>query len=173
MSTFHTIADRIATNVQEVLKRFDEVGEEDPWINLPGEYRVNYLSEVIALASTLALCAPDDEETCRKLVHGAAHHGETRLEQGLPDSIIFREVYLVRESVWSYIRQMDDTDTELATEAILRIDMALSLASKASLRGYHRPAFQARGSWPQAIDGLVDEWNPPPPVADVMQSSAS
>lgn len=166
MHAFYKIAESIAGNVPAVLERFDSVTEQDPWTHLPGDYRVNYLGEVIAMASRLALSAPDDAELCRELLRGAAHHGHTRLEHGLSDSIIFREVYLVRESIWGYIQENYPDEGETAAEAIIRIDAALSLASKASLRGYYRAAFEARGTWPQVIEQMTSEWNVPPALPE-------
>lgn len=127
---------------------------------------------MVSTATTLALLAPHDRELCRTLLHRAAAHGEMRLEQGLPDALLFQELYLARESLWTYIKEHDPDYGGLRSEAILRIDMALSLAAKASLRGYHRPAFEARGEWPQVIDQLLEEWAPPPSLKELVQTLA-
>ena len=169
MRAFETICERVTEHVPQLLRRFTDVTEQEPWIHLPADYRVNFLAEVVSMATRLALRSPDDEELCRRLVHGAARHGENRLEQGLPDAIIFQELYLVREALWLHIKESSgDLESGLAAEAIVRIDMALSIASKASLRGYHRPAFEKRGDWPQMIDQLLDEWAPPPPLGELV-----
>lgn len=169
MDAFRTISDSVTEHIPEVLQQFDTVTEQEPWINLPAGYRTNYLGGVIAMATSLALLRPGDAELCEKMLYLAAHHGETRLEQGLSDSIIFQELYLIRESLWTYIKQFHEQHSGLRAEAIVRIDMALSLAAKASLRGYHRPAFEKRGEWPKVVDRLVREWAPPPPLEDLLE----
>lgn len=169
MNTFEKISGSITEHIPEVLQRFNVVTEQDPWIHLPADYRVNCLGEVIEMAATLALRAPGDRTLCTRMLHSAADHGQTRLKQGLPDSILFRELYMVRESLWSYMKEEHAEDSAMVAEAIVRVDTVLSLASKASLRGYHRPTFEERGTWPKVIDELVGEWNPPPPVHEILK----
>lgn len=169
MQTFAEIAESITEHVPRVLEQFGTVTRQEPWIHLPQGYRANYLGDVISLSTTLALQSPHDEELCRQLLHRAADHGQTRLGQGLSDSVLFQELYLARESLWTYV--MDQHGAEgggLVSEAIIRIDMALSLAAKAALRGYHRPAFEERGTWPGVIDQLCGEWRPPPTLDDLV-----
>jgi hypothetical protein len=165
--TFREICERVGGDVPGVLRRFEATTRQEPWIHLPEGYRSEHLGEVIALACQLALQRPQDEEVCRQLLHTAARHGESRLHQGLPDSLLFQELYLARESLWVYLREQYGRGSQLVAEAVLRVDTALSLASKAAIRGYHRPAFEARGQWPSTIDLLVGEWFPPPPLEEL------
>lgn len=164
MDTVRDVTESVTEHIPEVLRHFDAVTRDEPWIHLPADYRSGNLGEVIRLCCLLALRSPGDRELCKTLLHTAAAHGEDRLEQGLPDSFLFQELYLARESIWTYIIEHHDRRSGLVAEAILRIDMTLSLASKAALRGYHRPAFTRRGEWPRVIDDLVGEWRPPPPI---------
>jgi hypothetical protein len=164
MDTIRLVSESITEHIPDVLRHFDLVTAQEPWIHLPSDYRAGAIGEVIRLACLLALQAPGDQALCRRLLDAAARHGEDRLEQGLPDSFLFQELYLARESIWNYIVEKHDRRSGMVAEAILRIDMALSLAAKASLRGYHKPAFVRRGSWPGVVDELLSEWRPPPPV---------
>ncbi len=164
MDTIHGVSESITGHIPEVLGHFAIVTEQEPWIHLPRDYQTGRLGEMIRLCCLLALEAPHDLDLCRALLHSAASHGEDRLERGLPDSFLFQELYVARESIWTYIIRHHDRRSGLVAEAILRIDMTLSLASKAALRGYHRPSFVRRGDWPRVIDELVSEWRPPPPV---------
>jgi hypothetical protein len=164
MDTIDRVSQSITEHIPDVLSHFAAVTEQEPWIHLPRDYQSGRLGEMIRFCCLLALEAPQDRDLCRAMLHAASSHGEDRLERGLPDSFVFQELYVARESIWTYIIQHHDRRSGLVAEAILRIDMSLSLASKAALRGYHRPAFERRGTWPGVIDELVGEWRPPPPV---------
>lgn len=164
MSVLHEIRDGIRGNTEAILQQFDAVIEQEPWIHLPRGYRFNFLEELIQLVAELALSSGADQEVCRRMLHAAARHGESRLKQAFPDAVVYQEFYLLRQAIWSYIRRYHDGGTQLAFEAIVRIDTALSLAAKASLRGFHRPVFEQRGTWPQTLDDLAAEWEPLPAV---------
>jgi len=159
MHVFNELQEGIAGSAREILGHLDEVTEEDPWIHLPRDYSINHLADVVEPMTTLALTRSGDRELCRRMLHIAAAHGEKRLEQGYPDSLIFQEFPMLRQSIWRYIRRFHDDNTGAhAFEAMVRIDAALALATKASLRGFHRPTFEARGRWPDTIDELATEW---------------
>jgi hypothetical protein len=96
------------------------------------------------------------------MLHVAARHGETRLKQGFTEAILFEELYLLRQAIWRYIRDRQDRPASLASEAIIRIDAILSLAGKASLRGFHQPTYVKRGEWPKAVDDPISDWRAPP-----------
>lgn len=164
MGTLKTTREEITEHIPEVLRQFNAATEQEPWIHLPPDYRVVFLGELMAFAADLALGDTADAELCRRMLHTAVRHGEARLSQGFPDSLIYHEYHLLRQAFRSYLREHHDAGDLLVSEAIIRVDAALSLASKGSLRGYHRSAFQERGRWPQAIEELVGEWRPLPPV---------
>ena len=163
MTELARICGTITENVPGVFRHFGVVIDREPWSLLRPDSRVGFLGELIVTAATLALRAPEDEVLCGRLVRCAARHGEERLRQGLPDSSLFQEIYMVRDSLWSFLRDEHPTELGLAAEAIIRVDMALTLAAKASIRGYHRAAFEQRGGWPSVLDELAAEWDPPPP----------
>lgn len=165
MHRFTELQEGIAGSVREILGHLDAVTEEDPWIHLPRDYRLNHLADVVEPMTTLALTRSADAELCRDMLHLAAARGEKRLEQGYPDSLIFQEFPMLRQALWRYIRRFHDGNHDPRSfEAMVRIDAALALATKASLRGFHRPVFEARGRWPETIDELATEWKPLPDV---------
>jgi hypothetical protein len=167
MTDFRRISKEICGSIPAILQTFHEVTEQEPWAHLPADYRANLLGDIVARAAVLALDRPEDDALCRDLLDRGAEHGESRLEDGFPDSVIFQEIYLVREALWVWMRDRFADASEVASEAVVRVDLALSLAAKASLRGYHRPAFEKRGDWPGTIHRLATEWMPPPPIGDL------
>jgi len=171
MHALHGIAEDILAHLPDVVRHFEAVTQQEPWIHLPREYRSNFLSDVIALASRLAILGPSDPKLLDGMLECASRHGEQRLEQGFSDAMLFQELYLAREAVWTFLKSRHANETVLVSEAIVRIDMALSLAAKASLRGYHRPAFASQGRWPAVIHELGAEWSPPPSLTDLERPS--
>lgn len=145
MGALETTREDVTEFIPEILRQFNNATEQEPWIHLPADYRVIFLGELLALAVDLALAGAAGAELCRRLLHTAVRHGETRLSQGFPDSLIYQEYYLLRKAIRSHLREQNATGDLLASETIIRIDAALSLATKASLRGYHRTLLQEYG----------------------------
>lgn len=165
MSTLAEIRTGIQEQIPEILRRFRVIiEEEEPWMLLPEGSRVDHFGELTFQLSEVALRPERDEEHIRQMLHTAARHGESRLTHGFPEALVFREHYLLRGALWAHVREEHGRDDPLAFEAIARIDAALSLSGKASIRGFHRPTYEAQGSWPDCIDDLVKDWQTLPPV---------
>lgn len=162
MEPFREIHESITSNVPEILRQFDSLTGEEPWIMLPREYRTDELGQVLARAADLSLESPGDPEACLRMLRSAAQHGEQRLKQGFSELLLFQEHHLLWQSTWNYV-QHRFSGTRIAMNAVMRIDTALALASKASLRGYHRPMYEELGRWPEIVDKLASEWRPPAP----------
>lgn len=156
--TFRNIREGIQTSIETILKNFHELSDSEPWIKLPQDFRYDRLGEVAVAASDLALGSTGERSLCRKVIEEGAAHGQQRLTHGFPDSLLFQESYLLRKAIWLYIRDRHEEDSKLLAEAIVRIDSALSLAIRASMRGYHRPAYEHLGQWENAFDDLMEEW---------------
>lgn len=164
MATFQKIAREVKENAPQILALFDEVTQEEPWIHLPQGYKTETLAGIIRHVVDLSLLDPGNPERCRTLLYTGAHHGRTRQTQAFSDTFLLQEMYLLRQSIWAFVRRCDAAHTPLTFEAILRIDMALSLTTKAALRGYHHDHFESRGQWPGTLEDLTSDWRAPPPV---------
>ena len=70
----------------------------------------------------------------RDLIRVAIQHGRERRADGFTEEMLFREYHLLRRGLWSELKQ---TNPELASETIIRIDAEISMATCASLRGFH------------------------------------
>lgn len=161
MSSFHDVSMIVCSRVPQLIHDIDKFSLTEPWSGLASDDRANSLPEVAEHACALALRGGRGQRRCARLLESAAHHGLTRRQQGLPESIIFEEIALVREAIWADIQARFGRESRLAAEIILRIDMALTLASQASLRGYFRDEFESRGLWPEVLAELAAAWHPP------------
>ena len=105
-----------------------------------------------------ALCAPNDSaayaDAVRTLVRLAARHGALSRMRSLDRDALFTEYDVLREAVWRHVRPLAVTES---AGVIVRVDDMLSIATRASLQGYHRPELEASGRWAGAIEALVQE----------------
>jgi hypothetical protein len=58
MPVFQRICTGIHEHTGEILRHFESITQDEPWIHLPADYRANFLHELIPLAADLALVAP-------------------------------------------------------------------------------------------------------------------
>jgi hypothetical protein len=161
MSTFRDVSADVCSRVPRLVQRIDRFSYTEPWSHLAAEDRTSALPEVAGRACTLALKVGAGRNECVLLLESAAHHGFVRRRQGLAESSLFEELAFVREAIWADIQARFGRESQVAAEIILRIDMALTLASQASLRGYFRIEFEERGLWPRALAELEVAWAPP------------
>lgn len=66
-----------------------------------------------------------------------------------------REYYLLRGAVWRYLRDYPEVYAEVAS-GILRMESAISLASRAALIGFHRRELGRQGSWPASLERMIN-----------------
>ncbi|MBA2571836.1 MAG: hypothetical protein H0V06_02235 [Gemmatimonadetes bacterium] len=150
------VAESIKAHLPEILEEWQSAAECDPWIALPRESRVNDLENVARGLVDVALSEGPSAEMRLKEVRWAAGHGKHRLEMGLPDHIIFAEYRILRQALWNFVTANFPAAT--AHQATFRLDACSTLATLASLRGYHYADFEHRGEWPQVVDRLADKW---------------
>ena len=149
------ICESIKNEADRILELWEEIARQDPWLDLPRKHRIDGLPEVVVGIAEASLCDPFDRESHRRKIVAAMEHGRERRKQGLEDALIFTEYHLLRQAMWRFIR--DGFDPRRGVEAITRIDTAITLATIASLRGYHAQELEARGNLNEAIEQLTDQ----------------
>lgn len=148
------ICEDIKGNVSEVLAEWEQLVREEPWYSLPAEHRIDSLPDVIVGLAEASLCSPQDRESHRQKIDAALEHGAHRRGQGIPEHLILTEYHLLRQAIWRYVtRRFGSSDR--TTQAIMRIDTAISVASNASMWGYHRPEIEALGKWEEGMERIV------------------
>ena len=164
-SVFEEIRSGIHAHVPQLLQEFVDATKDEPWIHLPADFKTDNLAGVLRHVVDLALTDADTAGSCRNVIDEGSQHGEIRLRHGFPDSLVFQEYYILRTLIWNYIRKYHQAqNSEFAFEAIVRVDAAVTLATKASIRGFHRPAFEEQGRWPECLVALEDEWQALPSI---------
>lgn len=148
------IGQKIESHVSEVLVEWEQLVREQPWYALPPEHRIDSLPDVIVGLVEAALCDPESGESQRRNVTAAAKHGTHRCEQGIPEHLILTEYHLLRQAIWRYVTRTFGS-SDRTTQAIMRVDVAITLATNASMWGYHRKEVEAMGKWEEVIERMV------------------
>lgn len=147
---------------------------EEAWLTPPDAVVLDSLPELLAGLFAALSTAGGDTTAWRELVDRAAQHGASRREQGHSEEILFGEYHLLREAIWRHLRRYADEGTPDATAgaatrerrppgaeapaiaAVHRVDHGLTIATRASLLGFHRGELVASGRWSERIAELID-----------------
>jgi hypothetical protein len=148
------ICEDIKQHVSEVLVEWERLVREHPWYSLPAEHRIDSLPDVVVGMVQASLCEPQDTEAHAQNVGAAVEHGSHRREQGIPETLLLTEYHLLRLAIWRYLsRKFPPSDR--VTGAMLRIDSAITVATNASMWGYHRPEIEALGKWEEGVRRMI------------------
>ena len=145
--------------VSQVIDHWGKIGVDEPWLSLPATVSHDHLADLLKALANAALCSLREASSRRWLVERGAQHGLDRHVEGFSEELLYREYHLLRTFLWEWIRVRWGTVGD-AHEAILLLDAGITLATSASLRGYHRATLEARGRWPGALEELIDEYWP-------------
>lgn len=149
-----TLCEDLKSHVSEILLEWEQRVKEEPWYSLPADHRINSLPDVIVALVEASLCNPGDVAAHRKNVDAAAEHGGHRRVQQIPEHLLFTEYHLLRQAIWYYLVRKFGSRRETA-DAIMSIDMAISVATNASMWGYHREEIEALGKWEEGIERIA------------------
>jgi hypothetical protein len=142
--------------VRWLLDCWTSICTTEPWLVLPPDLDQDHLPQVVRDLADAALADGDSDDARRRLAWAAVEHGGQRRRCGFAENLIHTEYYLLRRTLWTYLREQFPA-TPGTVEAILRIDAAITLASSASLLGYHRDALERAGRWPDGVQKVLDD----------------
>lgn len=129
-----------------ILQEWEAVSREEPWHVNPERYGIDSLHEAVRAVLDVALGDGSDKLASERLVRAAAAHGDQRRLQSTGDEALLREYHALRTSVWRYLSRVPMPPAEALT-AIARVDIAITVATTAALRGYHRSDMPASREW--------------------------
>lgn len=155
-----TIADYLAQNgkqlAEEIVDAWTDLGRREPWHRLPENLDQDHLPQLIPAIGDAALRTLFGEAERRHLLDLGVKHGMHRYTEGVAEEILAREWELLRWALWHRIRHLAPLSD--ASEAIIRIDSALTFVQGASLRGYHRHNIEATSDWDEMLARFLDDW---------------
>ncbi len=135
----------LLAQMDEIMAGWDRQADELPWSLLEKSERQNDLCGVITRVIDCAMSSAGREERVTALVDAACAHGEYRRRQGVDMESVFREYDKVRAATWQSLKQLVQAPTSF--DAIFVIDGLLSIATRATILGFHRAEMEANGLW--------------------------
>jgi hypothetical protein len=144
---------------KEMMADWDRIGLMEPWHRIPATLDQDHLPDMIRHMTQTALLTFFDEDARTALAWAAVQHGQHRFAAGVAEEILAREHELLRWAMWRKLKKQGDASA--ASEAIIRLDSAISFAHGASLRGFHRLAIEGAGDWPDAVERHIKAWTFP------------
>jgi hypothetical protein len=129
-----------------VIAEWDALSREEPWHVEPEHYGLDTMHETVRAVLDVALGDGGDKAASERLVRSAAGHGDQRRIQGVGDDALLREYHALRTALWRYLLRVPMPSSEAIT-AISRVDVVITVATTAALRGYHRSDMPASPEW--------------------------
>lgn len=140
----------------QIVSRWREIADAEPWLALPPELDFDHLPELIRALAAAALCTEYERGLCRAAAGLAAEHGATRAEQGFGENLIHREYHLLRRALAERMKR-DHGENATVYYATMRLDALVSVVAAAALYGFNRSAIDD-ARWPDILDDLLDDW---------------
>jgi hypothetical protein len=133
-------------DLAHVLEEWQAVSREEPWHIEPERYGLDSLHETMRAVLDVALGDGGDKAASERLVRSAAAHGDQRRAQAVGDEALLREYHALRTALWRYLLRTPMPPSEALT-AISRVDVVITVATTAALRGYHRSDMPPSPEW--------------------------
>jgi hypothetical protein len=137
-------------DLELILEEWEQLSQEEPWHIHPERYGLDSLHETIRAVLDVALGDGGDKAATERLVRAAAAHGDQRRVQGVGDDAVLREYHALRATLWRYLSRAPMPSTEALT-AIFRVDVVITIATTAALRGYHRSDMPLAPEWAENL----------------------
>ena len=139
----------------EILRLAEEALAETALWRPPG-HSFEPLAEVVVGLVDASLLHSHDLTVHERKVAAAIRYGEERRAAGMSERLIFAELAALREALRTYLLRCA-SPRRTTREARMRLDMALSVAELAAIRGYHRAEFERVGLWDTLVGKLARE----------------
>ena len=133
-------------DLASVLEEWQAISHEEPWHIQPEHYGLDSLHETMRAVLDVALGDGGDKAASERLVRSATAHGDQRRMQAVGDEALLREYHALRTALWRYLMRTPMPPSEALT-AISRVDVVITVATTAALRGYHRSDMPPSPEW--------------------------
>lgn len=118
-----------------VVRKWQGMAQSFGWAEDHDPIDEDHLVELIQRLAEAAIAREEGAvDACKELVSSAFQHGRARRVDGFSEDMVFREYHLLRLGLWEELRSRN---TEHAAETIMRVDVEITMATAASLQGFH------------------------------------
>lgn len=141
----------VGERIPDILSDWLTLTGTHPWLQLPDELDLDHLPDLVHALIDTCVGRDRDGDPKRRVVEAGLMHGQHRARQDYPDHLLFREYHLLREAIWRGMHRRHPQERQTVS-AISRIDAAITVATRASLQGYHRKTWDD-----EVVEKLVRE----------------
>lgn len=150
-----TPSEDATTEAPAVLDARGAITAERPWLSLTPAAHHPALSGLAAALLDVAVGVAPARARHRDYVSAAASFGGELRTAARPLEELFTELHVLREAVWQRLQHSSSPAERLT--AILRVDVALGIGTRAALTGYFREEHEELDRWSGSIRALEEE----------------
>lgn len=155
-TTIATLCATLDTHVDQILEEWLVLASEEPWMRLSREERLDDMRELIRAILDASLCSSHELEVHRRKIEAATRHGDQRRQQQFDAPLLLAGYHFIREAMRRHLAECG-MPHRAVTDALMRIDVATTMATMASLRGFYRTEHEALGRWSEVVDEMARE----------------
>jgi hypothetical protein len=153
------LCDGLDANISAIVDEWKRLTDRPPWNTLPESEWVNHLPPLLRAMIAGVICNHGSHEARRNVIEKALVHGAHRRAHGLTVEIILEEQAELRTATWHFLTgKVDSVATSGILGEILRLDAAVSVATLASITGFHRAEVERTGEWNDTVAKLLKNW---------------
>lgn len=156
VSSIAELCEHLEDHVEAIVSEWVVLASEEPWAQLEPTERLDDIRPLVRGILQTSLADPRNLDTHREKIAAAARHGRQRRKQGFDAPLLFAGYTFLREAMRRHLLGCG-VPVEMAMDALLRIDIATTMASMASLRGFYREEHEALGGWERVLDEMARE----------------
>lgn len=147
----------LRSRVDHVAGTWRSLSEQQHWLVNGERYSTALATRMVVALVEAAVCNQKSVDAHLAKVRVAAEYAAYCRDTGVDIGTVTGKFLLLREAFWQVLNGTDELDRERRLRAIVWIDVAFSLLTRASMIGYHKGDFEARGLWPAVVDSMATE----------------
>jgi hypothetical protein len=126
-----------------IIAEWDRLSTEEPWHVHPSRHGADALHETIGAVLDVAAWSGSGAAAHERLVRAAAAHGDQRRTQSEGGEALLGEYHALRTAIWRFLQRSSLSGPD-ALATVLRVDVAIGVATIVALRAYHRSGAEPR-----------------------------
>lgn len=122
----------------------------------PPDHTFEPLADVVVGLIDASLLHPTELAAHERKIAAAVRYGEQRRAEGMTAMFLIGEFAALRDGLRRYLERCA-SPRRTVRDALIRLDMAQTVAELAAMRGFHRDRFEEAGLWDTLVVKLARE----------------
>jgi hypothetical protein len=124
-------------SLELIIAEWDRLVLEEPWHVQPDRFGADVLHDTVRAVLDVAAWSGSGAAANERLVRAAAAHGDARRKQVGGGDAVLGEYHALRTAIWRFLQRSSLTGPD-ALATVLRVDVAIGVATIVALRACHR-----------------------------------